>query len=176
MRQAVEQIEHEISNLRAIITELRPAALDELGLGVAIEALLDRHREQSGFQVEGELTLPGPAVEEEERLDQDLETTVYRMVQEALTNVAKHARAEHVRVAVNAAAGELRIQVQDDGVGFDADSADGGFGLAGMQERAALAGGTLSLESSARGTLLSACLPLRHASDETGSGSQQAAS
>ncbi len=175
MRQAVEQIEHEIANLRAIITELRPAALDELGLGVAIEALLDRHREQSGFQVDGEIALPDPGAGEE-RLDEDLETTVYRMVQEALTNVAKHARAERVRVAVNALDGELRIEVRDDGVGFDPDSADEGFGLAGMQERAALAGGTLSLDSGTQGTLLAACLPLRRVSDEPGSGSQQAAS
>ncbi|MHB8234457.1 MAG: GAF domain-containing sensor histidine kinase [Solirubrobacteraceae bacterium] len=175
MRQAVEQVEHEIANLRAIITELRPAALDELGLGVAIEALLDRHREQSGFQVDAELALPGPAAAEG-RLDQDLETTVYRMVQEALTNVAKHAHAEHVRVAVNALDGELRLEVQDDGVGFDPASADGGFGLAGMQERAALAGGTLSLDSGQQGTLLSACLPLRRAGEEAGSRPQQAAS
>jgi signal transduction histidine kinase len=175
MRQAVEQIEHEIANLRAIITELRPAALDELGLKVAIEALLDRHREQSGFLINGELALPGPSAEEE-RLDGDLEMTVYRMVQEALTNVAKHARAEHVRVAVNSIDGELRIEIQDDGVGFDPDAAERGFGLAGMQERVALAGGTLTLDSGAQGTLLSACLPLRHTSSEADSGSQQAAS
>ena len=87
-------------------------------------------------------------------------------MQEALTNVAKHARAEHVRVAVSAADGELRIEVQDDGVGFDPDSADEGFGLAGMQERAALAGGTLSLESGEQGTLLRACLPVRRAGGE----------
>ena len=145
MRQAVEQIEHEIANLRAIITELRPAALDELGLRTAIEALLDRHREQSGFVLVGELALPGPSAGEE-RLDGDLETTVYRMVQEALTNVAKHARAEHVRVAIGVADGELRIEVQDDGAGFDPDAADEGFGLAGMRERAALAGGSLSVD------------------------------
>jgi len=160
MRQAIEQIEHEIANLRAIITELRPAALDELGLGVAIEALLDRHREQSGFQVDGQLTLPGPAAEEE-RLGQDLETTAYRMVQEALTNIAKHARAEQVRVLVSVSDGELRIEVQDDGVGFDPDSSDVGFGLAGMHERASLAGGTLSVESGRHGTLVRASLPTR---------------
>jgi signal transduction histidine kinase len=176
MRQAVEQIEHEIANLRAIITELRPAALDELGLRTAIEALLDRHREQSGFQLDGELALPGPLAGEE-RLDQNLETAVYRMVQEALTNVAKHARAERVRVAISAADGELRIEVEDDGVGFDPASAEEGFGLAGMQERAALAGGTLSVGFGESGTLLTACLPLRHATrDGAGSGSQQAAS
>jgi signal transduction histidine kinase len=176
MRQAVEHIEHEIANLRAIIAELRPAALDELGLRTAIEALLDRHREQSGFEVDDELTLPGPSAEEE-RLDGDLETTVYRMMQEALTNVAKHARAERVRVAVSERDGELRIEVQDDGVGFDPESVDRGFGLAGMEERAALAGGTLSLDSGEQGTLLTACLPVRRAGGErAGSGSQQAAS
>ncbi len=176
MRQAVEQTEHEIANLRAIITELRPSALDELGLRVAIEALLDRHREQSGFQIEAELALSA-SYAGEERLDGDLETTVYRMVQEALTNVAKHARAEHVRVAVNAAEGELRIEVQDDGVGFGLDSAEEGFGLAGMQERAALAGGTLTLDSGAQGTLLTACLPTRYSGGKSvDSGSQQAAS
>jgi signal transduction histidine kinase len=175
MRQAVEQIEHEIANLRAIITELRPAALDELGLRTAIEALLDRHREQGGFAIDDELSLPGPA-DAEERLDGDLETAVYRMVQEALTNVAKHARAERVRVAVGVTEGELRIEIRDDGVGFDPESAGEGFGLAGMQERVALAGGTLSVDSDAGGTVLTACLPVRHAGGGLGSGSQRAAS
>jgi signal transduction histidine kinase len=176
MRQAVEHIEHEIANLRAIITELRPAALDELGLSVAIEALLERHREQGGFQLDAELALPAPEAGEE-RLDEDLETAVYRMVQEALTNVARHARAECVRVAVSAIDGELRIEVQDDGVGFDAASVEGGFGVAGMQERAALAGGTLRIESGKDGTLLRARLPIRHADfAQAGSPPQQAAS
>jgi signal transduction histidine kinase len=170
MRDAIEQIEHEIANLRAIITELRPAALDELGLRTAIEALLDRHREQNGFQLDGELDLPGPSAGEE-RLDQDLETAVYRIVQEALTNVAKHARAERVRVAIGGSDGELRIEVEDDGVGFDPDAADGGFGLSGMRERAALAGGTLSVGSGDGGTLLTVCLPVRHATRE-GAGSE----
>jgi signal transduction histidine kinase len=165
MRQAVEQIEHEIANLRAIISELRPAALDELGLRTAIEALLDRHRGQSGFQLDAELTLPGPS-EVAERLDGGLETTVYRMVQEALNNTAKHARAERVRVAITAADGEIRLEVQDDGVGFDASSTHDGFGLAGMQERATLAGGTLNLDSGEHGTLLTACLPLRRAKED----------
>lgn len=176
MRQAVEQIEHEIANLRAIITELRPAALDELGLGTAIEALLDHHREQNGFEIDDALSLPGPSAEEE-RLDQDLETAVYRMVQEALTNVAKHARAERVRVAVGEVNGELRIEVEDDGVGFDPDSTGEGFGLAGMRERASLAGGTLLVESTGNGTLLTACLPIRlTGAGITSSDPQQAAS
>jgi signal transduction histidine kinase len=98
-------------------------------------------------------------------------------VQEALTNVAKHARAEHVRVAISAVDGELRIEVQDDGVGFDPQSSEEGFGLAGMQERAMLAGGTLRLDSGERGTLLTACLPLRRTGGgEASSSSQHAAS
>ncbi len=78
MDEAVEHIEREISNLRSIITELRPAALDELGLRTAIEALLDRHREQSGFEIDGELVLSGPS-KDEPRLSEDLETAVYRL-------------------------------------------------------------------------------------------------
>jgi signal transduction histidine kinase len=159
MREGVAHIEQEIANLRAIITELRPAALDELGLRTAIEALLERHRQQSGFEIDDELALPGPSTED--RLNGDLETTVYRLVQEALTNVAKHARAEQVRVAIGESGEELSIEVQDDGVGFDPQTTDRGFGLAGMQERVTLAGGTLSVESGEWGTLISARLPAR---------------
>ena len=168
MREAVEHIEQEIENLRAIITELRPAALDELGLGTAIEALLDRHREQSGFQIDDELGLPGPSAGAE-RLDEDLETAVYRLVQEALTNVAKHARADRVRVAVSESGGELLVEVRDDGAGFDPETASRGFGLAGMQERVSLAGGTLSVESGERGTLVAARLPVRRRDQASGS-------
>jgi signal transduction histidine kinase len=157
MRSAVEHIEQEIANLRSIITELRPAALDELGLRAAIEALLDRHRQQSGFEVDAELALP--ARTEEGRLGEGLETAAYRLVQEALTNVAKHARASRVRVAVGESDGELVIEVHDDGVGFDADAGSDGFGLAGMRERVSLAGGTLSIDSGEQGTRVTACLP-----------------
>ena len=159
MREAVEHIKREIENLRAIITELRPAALDELGLQTAIEALLDRHREQSGFQIEDELALPGPATGQA-RLDSELESVVYRLVQEALTNVAKHARASTVRVAVEASGdGQVLLEVRDDGAGFDTETVGGGFGLAGMRERVSLAGGTLSISSGEQGTLVKAALP-----------------
>jgi signal transduction histidine kinase len=161
MREAVAHLEQEIDNLRAIITELRPAALDELGLRSAIEGLLDRHRAESGFRLDGELVLPGTS-EGEERLEEELETAVYRLVQEALTNVAKHAQASCVRVAVSDSDGQLSIDVQDDGSGFDSETASHGFGLAGMRERVSLAGGTLSIDSNERGTLLRAHLPSRH--------------
>jgi signal transduction histidine kinase len=177
MHEAVEHIEREIGNLRSIITELRPAALDELGLRAAIEALLDRHREQSGFEVDGDLS---PPAEGAERLDEDLETTVYRLIQEALTNAAKHAHAHRVRVAVGEHDGELLIEVQDDGAGFEPATGSQGFGLAGMRERVGLAGGTLELESSRGGTLVRARLPARHRAAGAGhgkhTGSQQVAS
>ncbi len=155
MREAVEHIEREIANLRGIITELRPAALDELGLHTALEALCERHRTHSGFAVDARLS---PA-RGERRLDEDLETTVYRLVQEALTNVARHARADHVHVVVDEAGGEIVIEVHDDGTGFDVAAVSHGFGLAGMRERVDLAGGTLEVRSSAGGTLVRACVP-----------------
>ena len=159
MRTAMEQIEREIENLRAIITELRPAALDELGLKIAIEVLLDRHREQSGLEITSELMLPDSA-NGAARLDRELESAVYRLVQEALTNVTKHAGANNVTVAVREADGALQIEVQDDGKGFQPMVASQGFGLEGMRERVTLAGGTLSISPTECGTLVSACLPI----------------
>jgi signal transduction histidine kinase len=157
MREAVERIEQEIGNLRSIITELRPAALDDLGLRTAIEALLERQRERSSLVIESELALPGSA----DRLDEELETAVYRLLQEALTNVVKHARATHARVRVRADAEELLVEVRDDGEGFDTSAQAQGFGLSGMRERVALAGGTLQIDSNGAGTVVCARIPTR---------------
>ena len=160
IRGAIEHIEQEIESLRGIITDLRPAALDELGLRSAIETLLERHREQDGVEITSELGVPGRSAGEDP-LDEDLEMTVYRLVQEALTNVAKHALASRVRVAIGHADGALWLEVEDDGRGFDADTKTNGFGLAGMRERVALAGGTLEVSSPGGGTLVKASLPVR---------------
>ena len=158
LREAVGHIEREIENLRAVITELRPAALDELGLEPAIEALLQRHREHSGFAIDNRLAFthsqPG-----EHRLSAELETAVYRLVQEALTNIAKHAQASHVRVTIAQTSEELRIEVQDDGTGFAVEAQTAGFGLEGMRERVSLAGGTLRITSNDQGTIVRAHLP-----------------
>ena len=159
MREAVTHIEQEIANLRAIIAELRPAALDELGLRTAIEALLDRHREQDGYEIDSELALPGPAAGAE-RLQEEPETVIYRLVQEALTNVTKHAHATKVRVAVRQSERELLVEIEDNGVGFDSEAPSEGFGLAGMRERVTLVGGRLSIDSGSRGTLVAARLPV----------------
>lgn len=160
MREAVEHIEREIANLRAIIVELRPAALDELGLRTAIEALIERHREIDGHEIAAELALPAASTRAG-RLQDELETAVYRLVQEALTNVAKHARASAVRVVVREQNEELLVEIRDNGSGFDPDNASDGFGLAGMRERVSLVGGRLSIESCKQGTLVAARLPVR---------------
>ena len=97
--EAVGHIEREIENLRAVITELRPAALDELGLEPAIDALIERHREHSGFTIDFRLAL-APTQPGVRHFDAESETTIYRLLQEALTNVAKHAHASHVQVQV----------------------------------------------------------------------------
>jgi signal transduction histidine kinase len=157
IRQAIEDIELEIANLRGIITDLRPSMLDDLGLVPAIEALLDRRR-AAGLEIVGELDL-GEVTSRRGGLDPQLETTIYRLVQEALTNVVKHARASRVRVSVNASDDEVRIEVQDNGAGFDPGERTGGFGLAGMRERAYIAGGTIELESGEAGTIVRARLP-----------------
>ncbi len=173
MRQAIEDVEQEIGNLRAMISDLRPSMLDDFGLLPALEALLER-RGQDGLRIESALALPDPE-QGGTGLDPELETTIYRLVQEALTNVAKHAHAQTVRLAVTADEDGVSIEVQDDGVGFDAETQATGFGLVGMRERVYLAGGALAIESGERGTVLRARLAAPLASGSAGApGSDQA--
>jgi signal transduction histidine kinase len=146
---AVEQIRAEIGGLRALITELRPAALDELGLEPAIIALCDRSQTVEGLVVHYHVDLDG-------RPSPELESTIYRLVQEALTNVAKHANAEQAWITVLEDGGAVEVEVRDDGVGIDLNEHSGGFGMQGMRERVALAGGTLSFEASRPGTVVRA--------------------
>jgi signal transduction histidine kinase len=152
-RTAAEQVTSEIANLRALITELRPAALDQLGLAAALDGLAQRSREVDGLEVDVRVDVDG------ETLDPDLRTAVYRLVQEALTNAGRHARAQRVEVRIARVGEGLVVLVADDGRGFDAAAPTEGFGLAGMRERAALMGGTLELGSSAAGTTVRAVLP-----------------
>ena len=105
VREAIAQIEDEIANLRSLITELRPAALDELGLGAAIESLVESHAAATGLELHLDLALAHEDGVSPNRLDRELESAVYRVVQEALTNVAKHANAESVWIEVAQSAG-----------------------------------------------------------------------
>ena len=153
VREAVDHIATEIDSLRTLITELRPAALDEIGLAAAIESLGRRLAAVEGLEVDVRVEVGG-------RLDGELETTVYRIVQEALSNIAKHARAERVSVQVTLDFDTVRIEVTDDGQGFDPAARAEGFGLVGMRERVALAHGRLEIESSSAGTAVCARLPV----------------
>ena len=175
MRQAIEDIELEIGNLRGIITDLRPSLLDDLGLLPAIEALLDRRRD-AGLEIASELVLPDQDGDNA-LLSPELETTIYRLVQESLTNVVKHAKASNVRVFVGLVDGHAIVEVDDDGVGFEVDARTSGFGLAGMRERVYLADGELRVEPGENGTSVRARLPVRTgASRGTLSAADQAAS
>jgi signal transduction histidine kinase len=155
---AVEQIDEEIVKLRRLITELRPASLDAIGLEAALAALAERHQEASGIEVACRLDLPDAELAGPSPL---LETAVYRLVQEGLNNVSKHSKAQRAELDVRAAQGGIAIEVCDDGVGFDPSGVREGFGLVGMRERAALLGGTFEVDSSeGTGTRLRARLPL----------------
>ena len=154
----LEGLGHEIDGLRHLITELRPAALDDLGLEAALQALARRAQAIDGLDVTTEIDLgaePGTPAHAGEgqprRLDPELESTIYRIVQEALTNVSRHAQASRAVVSVAEREGVVRASVTDDGRGLpDAsglgprgDGLEGGFGMSGMRERAELVGGEL---------------------------------
>jgi signal transduction histidine kinase len=167
----LEGLDREIDGLRHLITELRPAALDDLGLQAALEALARRAQAIDGLDVQIELDLdPTPGRSEQDRsrsespssapgeagarrLDPELESTIYRVVQEALTNVSRHAQATKAVVRISERDGVIEASVTDDGRGLpDAerlgprgDGLEGGFGMSGMRERAELVGGELEI-------------------------------
>jgi signal transduction histidine kinase len=152
---AVDQTAAQVRALRELITELRPAALDDIGLGPAIETLAERSAASTGISVQTEVDLL-----DEHRLPAETESTIYRVVQEALTNVVKHADAGEVVVRLARRNGSVEVLVRDDGRGFDPSNGTQGFGLLGMRERVALAGGTLHVTSREGGpTTIEALVP-----------------
>jgi signal transduction histidine kinase len=160
---AVAQIEVSIRNLQALITELRPAALDQIGLLPALEALLKRVAATSGVAIDSDVRLDA----EGPRLDPEIERTLYRLIQESLTNVMKHAEARQIKVELVEEAGWLKVSVVDDGVGFDTAQISPGFGLVSMQDRVGLVGGTTSVESApGAGATVCAEVPATYRDDE----------
>jgi len=151
--EAVTRLEEEIGALRGLIRELRPAALDELGPAAAIEGLAERISERYGVDVDCDVSLGA-------RHDPELETAVYRIVQESLTNAVKHAAARRIDVRVQERDGSVRVEVADDGRGFDPQVRHEGFGLGGMRERVALLHGNFEIASSSAGTRVEAVLPV----------------
>jgi len=169
----LEGLGHEIDGLRHLITELRPAALDDLGLAAALEALARRAQAIDGLDVTTEIHLgresAGDDGGEERRLDPELESTVYRIVQEALTNVSRHAQANSAVISVTERDGVLRASVTDDGKGLPdtgrlgprGDGLEGGFGMGGMRERAELISGELELgPAPGHGTVVRLTVPI----------------
>jgi PAS domain S-box-containing protein len=157
MRQAQEHIADEMEKLRGLISELRPAALDERGLEASLEDLAERTATVYGVRVDTRLELP-PA---DDRLRPEIETAAYRIVQECLSNAARHADAARVLVELELLGGSLHLRVQDDGRGFEPAAESSGFGLRGIRERVDLLDGFLSIGSRpGGGTEVRAALPL----------------
>jgi signal transduction histidine kinase len=160
--EAIERATAGIEGLRGLITEMRPASLDELGAGAALEALIDRTRRLSGLTVTADIDLAYEAGREAERHDPEIEVAIYRFVQEGLTNAAKHAGDARVAVTVDDGPDAVVVSVRDDGPGFATDAHHAGFGLIGIRERVELVGGMLSVQSGpGAGTTLEASLPVR---------------
>ena len=151
-----EQIVDTLQNVRRLAVELRPSALDDFGLAPALERLAEAFGEQSGIAVDIQTNL------DSRRLTPEVETALYRIVQEALTNVAKHAEATRVSIVVTRKASSVTAVIEDDGQGFGAGGGTGeGLGLVGMKERVGLLGGRLALESTeGAGTTVVAEVPV----------------
>lgn len=165
---AIGHVDREVDALRHLVTALRPAALDDLGLVPALEALARRAGAVDRLPVQTDIAIDGSVP----RLDPEVESAIYRIAQEALTNAAKHSGATRARLAFRIEGDTLTATVSDDGKGFsagqsrkgEADQLVGpayGVGLSGMEERADLVGAKLEISSSARtGTTVRVSVPL----------------
>jgi signal transduction histidine kinase len=166
VRQAVDQLEDAIANLRALITDLRPAALDELGVQAAVEGLAERSI-RHGLEVDVSVELAYEQGRAATRHAPELETAIYRIVQESLTNASKHGAAKRAVVEIHERDATIHISVRDDGSGFDIEAETDGFGLLGMRERVELLGGGISIDSApGNGATVAASIPVPRAQGE----------
>lgn len=163
VRTSLGFIEDQIASLRALISDLRPAVLDELGLQPALEALVERVTETTGLTTQLEVDLVYESGGTTTRLVPEIENAIYRLVQETLTNVSKHAGVDRASVTVRESDSSVRVEVRDEGVGFELDHATDGFGLIGMRERVDLVDGKLAVTAMpGGGTTVSVVVPARH--------------
>jgi two-component system sensor histidine kinase UhpB len=142
-------------DVRRIAARLRPEALEDLGLRSALSALVSAFAEQTNIQTEKTLEMPG-------HLDREQELVVYRVAQEALTNVARHARASRVEVSLRREDGQVVLRVSDDGQGLPLSAMRSSHGIRGMRERAMLIGARLTLSNPGRGTDVVLQVPTRN--------------
>jgi signal transduction histidine kinase len=159
----IEVVDEALRLVRDLSVDLRPPILDDLGLATALRWYVDRYTKRTGLGVEVEVDLP----DENERFSRDLETACFRIAQEALTNVVRHANARQILIRLIKDEDRLLLSVKDDGVGFDLESLRKGapraatLGLVSMQERAHAAGGMIHIDSSLwNGTEIRFSLPL----------------
>jgi two-component system sensor histidine kinase UhpB len=164
--ESIALVDGAIARMRELAQSLRPPLLDEMGLEASLEWFVEREAKRAGLAFRLHLVPLG------QRPQAVVETTCFRVAQEALTNIIRHAQAHVVEVELSKANGELKLAVCDDGHGFDVPAARkratqaGSQGLIGMQERVALAGGVLEIDSApGRGTCIRARLPLAARSD-----------
>ena len=162
LEEALQVSKELLQSVRHLTLQLRPRLLDDLGLRPALEWQAKTFQEQTGIVIDMEISLPP------QRLASELETAVFRMVQEALTNVARHSGAKNAAVIVTADDASLQVEISDRGRGFDATAAfarHDSLGLAGLAERVKLAGGRFDLFSQpGQGTRLHAEFSLALAS------------
>jgi signal transduction histidine kinase len=158
----IPMVEKTIEDVRRIVKDLRPSVLDVLGILPTISSVIEGFQKtHSDIRIEKEI-----AVEENE-IEVSLKAVIFRILQEALSNIAKHSRADHVQLRLKKSADRLEFVVKDNGVGFDvsqtflSEFSERGVGLASMRERTELAKGQFAIESTTgKGTILSAAWPL----------------
>ena len=156
----LQELTHQMSQgIYRLVHDLRPAQLDDLGLVPALQYLCDEHK-RTGVKVS--FTVEGPS----QRLDPLVETVCFRVAQESLTNVARHAQTDHARLSLFFQTNQVVLHVEDDGVGFNNENSAGrrGWGLAGMHERVESVGGELHVQSApGKGTLVEVSIPIQEA-------------
>ncbi|HEX2830240.1 MAG TPA: sensor histidine kinase [Burkholderiales bacterium] len=159
VRRGAESIAAGADHLHAIVRDmtraLRPAGLDELGLAAALENYVEGWKDKAGARVS--LDIAG----ELEGLPEEVNITVYRFIQEALTNVARHARARHATIRVERGASAVSVTLEDDGAGAPSPWTSGGVGLIGMRERVESLGGSMQVVTAPdRGFSVAATVPV----------------
>ena len=159
---AVELVRQAHAESRRLISEVRPPVIDEVGIETAISHLVHEHRRRGGPKIECRSSV------QFNRLPPILENAIYRITQEALTNACKHSKSKEVKVTMTQEDQDIRLEVQDWGIGFDPESVEKGhFGVEGIRQRVRLLGGRLTIESKpGSGTLVQVVVPIVERKDE----------
>jgi signal transduction histidine kinase len=158
---SIARVDETIKEMRRLIADLRPAALDQLGVGPALSSLVDRFQSEANLAIDLRIEFAVRGGSPAGRLVPQLEDTIYRVVQESLNNAVRHGGAERAIVEIFEEGDEITVRIVDDGSGFDPDAPRSGHGLTGMEERIALVGGTLEVSSGTGGSTVLARVPVR---------------